>query len=118
MPTGPGSPSRRTDGSTETVGGRSSGAASGMRGSSPAWARACSAAPALPRRQPEQQLGGAVPGDQPVVGVGAADPAPEGRPVGVQVVRRHAAEETLLGAAALLEEASPWADRRPAVLAR
>jgi amidase len=44
-------------------------------------------------------------------------PSPEGWPVGVQLVGRFAAEETLLGVAALLEEAMPWAERRPRVLA-
>jgi amidase len=44
-------------------------------------------------------------------------PSPEGWPVGVQVVGRHAGEETLLGVAALLEQALPWADRRPTVVA-
>ena len=37
--------------------------------------------------------------------------------MGVQLVGRHGAEETLLGVAALLEQALPWADRRPSVVA-
>jgi Asp-tRNA(Asn)/Glu-tRNA(Gln) amidotransferase A subunit family amidase len=44
-------------------------------------------------------------------------PSPEGWPVGVQLVGRHGAEETLLGVAALLEQALPWSGRRPAVVA-
>ena len=44
-------------------------------------------------------------------------PSPDGWPVGVQLIGRHGAEETLLGVAGLLEQALPWADRRPAVVA-
>ncbi|MDP5185111.1 amidase family protein [Blastococcus sp. BMG 814] len=43
--------------------------------------------------------------------------SPDGWPVGVMFLGRPAAEETLLGVAALLEEALPWADRRPPVVA-
>jgi Asp-tRNA(Asn)/Glu-tRNA(Gln) amidotransferase A subunit family amidase len=44
-------------------------------------------------------------------------PSPEGWPVGVQLVGRHGVEETLLGVAAMLEQALPWSGRRPAVVA-
>lgn len=39
----------------------------------------------------------------------------DGLPIGVQLVARHAEEATLLRAAAQLEAALPWADRRPPI---
>lgn len=41
--------------------------------------------------------------------------APNGLPVGVQLVGRPAAEATLIALAAQLETANPWSDRRPAL---
>jgi amidase len=38
---------------------------------------------------------------------------PEGLPIGVQVVGPFASEDLLLGVAAQLEAAAPWAERRP-----
>jgi aspartyl-tRNA(Asn)/glutamyl-tRNA(Gln) amidotransferase subunit A len=38
----------------------------------------------------------------------------EGLPVGLQIVGRHLADETVLRASAAFEEAAPWADRWPA----
>ena len=40
---------------------------------------------------------------------------PEGLPVGVQLVARHMHESVLLGLAAQLEAARPWAHRHPEV---
>jgi aspartyl-tRNA(Asn)/glutamyl-tRNA(Gln) amidotransferase subunit A len=42
-----------------------------------------------------------------------ADPAPDGIPIGFQLVARFGADEVLLGLARLYEQARPWADRWP-----
>ena len=42
---------------------------------------------------------------------------PDGLPIGVQLVAPYAREDLLLQVAAQLEQASPWADRRPPVFA-
>jgi Asp-tRNA(Asn)/Glu-tRNA(Gln) amidotransferase A subunit family amidase len=41
------------------------------------------------------------------------EPGPDGLPIGIQLVGRHGGEETLLRAAAALEEVMPWAGRMP-----
>ncbi|MGH7894769.1 MAG: amidase [Candidatus Binatia bacterium] len=40
---------------------------------------------------------------------------PEGLPIGTQLVARYAREDVLLGVAAQIEQAAPWASRRPSV---
>jgi Asp-tRNA(Asn)/Glu-tRNA(Gln) amidotransferase A subunit family amidase len=39
----------------------------------------------------------------------------QGLPIGLQIVGRHLAEDTVLRAAAAYELAAPWADKRPAL---
>lgn len=51
---------------------------------------------------------------QPVVNIPAGI-APNGVPIGVQLIGRPGAESTIIALAARLEEANPWSHRRPAI---